>query len=558
MPNVFISYRRRDTSGYAAWIYERLAKACGAHRIFIDVDSLPLGVDFGDRLELALAGAEIALILIGPRWLDATDEDGRRRLEDPNDFVRVEVAAALRSKCRVVPVLVDGAGMPKEDHLPTELLALTRRQALMFQQHGGINQLLAGVNRVMREVEEQARPDTSAEQDHRAVAGRAGEQPAGHAAEQTVRADREHTTHLPRSRLPSVKIFIDAGRGGSTDLAGSLADRFARHFGAENVFLDVRHPAGGLAWLGTNAYGNTRAAFIALLGPRWLSRAAVTRRAQSLASRDDNVDAELEFALRTGMFVLPVFVDGAEMEMEDLDRLPRSQRRLMRRLMERQAFVVRSESFDDDVERLLATLPDVLERRAQAANAPHPTSELQSPETTRAQKRQSAPPSTVPAAHYDAVVDSLIDGTLVGILGSGINSIGREGPWLPGRGMPPNNPELATALADRFNLPAHPPHLAAIAQQVHDVHGPAQLCRAVTDMLRTAVAPTSIHALFASLPARLEARSLPPPHLLLLTTSYDTALEQAFDDFNQPYDILLYLHGQWCSQRPLCLLTVRR
>src|SRR5579862_3057908 len=134
MPQVFISYRRSDTtSGYASWIYERLAARFGGDHVFMDVDSLPLGVDFVEHLNRALANTDVALVLIGPGWLDAADEDGNRRLDDPDDFVRIEVATALRTSGRVIPVLVDGAQMPKAELMPEDLRPLARRQALIAQ-----------------------------------------------------------------------------------------------------------------------------------------------------------------------------------------------------------------------------------------------------------------------------------------------------------------------------------------------------------------------------------------------------------------------------------------
>jgi len=134
MANVFISYRRTDTtSGYASWLYDCLANEYGTDRVFMDVDSLPIGVDFVEQIELAVAGTDIALVLIGPGWLQAADGTGSRRLDDPEDFVRVEVSAALRSSSLVIPVLVDGAQMPKRDQLPKDLQPLTRRQALIFE-----------------------------------------------------------------------------------------------------------------------------------------------------------------------------------------------------------------------------------------------------------------------------------------------------------------------------------------------------------------------------------------------------------------------------------------
>ncbi len=148
MTNVFISYRRSDTtSGYASWIYDRLAQKHGAEHVFMDLDSLPLGVDFVEHLEKALEMSDVALILIGPAWLGATLASGRRRLDDPGDFVRLEVAAALRASTRVIPVLIDGAQLPEPEELPEELRPLTRRQSLTFQRQGGaaINNLLATI-----------------------------------------------------------------------------------------------------------------------------------------------------------------------------------------------------------------------------------------------------------------------------------------------------------------------------------------------------------------------------------------------------------------------------
>jgi hypothetical protein len=133
MPNVFISYRRSDTTaGYASWIYERLEAAFGAGHVFMDVDSLPLGIDFVEHLERALSTTDVALVLIGPGWLEAADETGARRLDDPDDFVRIEVAAALRASLRVIPVLVDGAQMPKSRPLWEDADSVSDRAGRMF------------------------------------------------------------------------------------------------------------------------------------------------------------------------------------------------------------------------------------------------------------------------------------------------------------------------------------------------------------------------------------------------------------------------------------------
>ena len=171
MANVFISYRRSDSTwGYASWIHDRLADRFGPDHIFMDVDSVPLGADFVDHIDRAMADADIALILIGPRWVGATDEAGERRLDDPEDFVRIEITAALRSKSSVIPVLVDGAQMPTRKELPDELWPLTRRQALIFQRHGNaaIQELLAAVERVEREREARLAAERKREADEQA------------------------------------------------------------------------------------------------------------------------------------------------------------------------------------------------------------------------------------------------------------------------------------------------------------------------------------------------------------------------------------------------------
>ena len=105
-------------------------KAQFAHnQIFRDIETIEPGVDFVEAIERALGSCVVLLAVIGPRWLSATDKSGRRRLDDPNDYTRIEIAAALQRKVRVIPVLVDGAAMPDAEELPDDLQTLARRQA---------------------------------------------------------------------------------------------------------------------------------------------------------------------------------------------------------------------------------------------------------------------------------------------------------------------------------------------------------------------------------------------------------------------------------------------
>ena len=127
---IFISYRREETAYPAGWLYDRLADRYGGGQVFKDVDSIQLGDDFVEVVTRAVGSCDVLLALIGDQWLAITDEHGRRRLDDPDDFVRLEIEAALTRNVRVIPILVDGARMPHAEELPASLVKLVRRQAL--------------------------------------------------------------------------------------------------------------------------------------------------------------------------------------------------------------------------------------------------------------------------------------------------------------------------------------------------------------------------------------------------------------------------------------------
>jgi TIR domain/PAN domain len=127
---IFINYRRDDSIGTAGRLHDRLAQTFGRKNLFMDVDHIPAGVDFIEYLNSQVAACDVFLAIIGPNWLDAKDDDGRRRFDNPDDFVTIEIAAALARSIRVIPVLVDGARAPKADKLPDSVKALVRRNAV--------------------------------------------------------------------------------------------------------------------------------------------------------------------------------------------------------------------------------------------------------------------------------------------------------------------------------------------------------------------------------------------------------------------------------------------
>jgi ABC-type amino acid transport substrate-binding protein len=127
---IFISYRRNDTDFPAGWLYERLAERFGADQVFKDVDSIELGDDFVEAINRAVGSCNVLLAIIGDQWVTITDKHGQRRLDKPDDFVRLEVEAALARDVRLIPILVEGAPMPAAEELPASMAALSRRQAL--------------------------------------------------------------------------------------------------------------------------------------------------------------------------------------------------------------------------------------------------------------------------------------------------------------------------------------------------------------------------------------------------------------------------------------------
>ena len=126
---VFISYRRQEASWLAAWLHDRLVAQFGEARVFLDIDWIKPGVDFMQVIDEAIARSRVLLVIIGPQWL-AAGGDGRRRLDRPDDPVRVELDTAFRRGLRVIPLLLDGANMPPAGDLPDALAGLAGLNAL--------------------------------------------------------------------------------------------------------------------------------------------------------------------------------------------------------------------------------------------------------------------------------------------------------------------------------------------------------------------------------------------------------------------------------------------
>jgi hypothetical protein len=127
---IFISYRREEGQWSARSLHDRLCRDFDPKQIFMDIDAIALGEDFVKAIETTVERCDVLIAVIGNNWLSSKDDHGDRRLDNPEDFVRMEIGTALRRDIRVIPVLVDGALMPRSADLSEDLKSLVRRNAL--------------------------------------------------------------------------------------------------------------------------------------------------------------------------------------------------------------------------------------------------------------------------------------------------------------------------------------------------------------------------------------------------------------------------------------------
>jgi hypothetical protein len=162
---IFINYRRGDDPGFAQALFGRLEQAFPPERLFMDVDNIPPGVDFVHFLDQQVAECDVLLVVIGKHWIDARDSANARRLDNPDDFVRLEIESALKQGKRVIPVLVHEARMPRPDELPEGLIPLARRNAVRLTHErfrADAQGLIKALQQTLEEVEAQRRAQAEA------------------------------------------------------------------------------------------------------------------------------------------------------------------------------------------------------------------------------------------------------------------------------------------------------------------------------------------------------------------------------------------------------------
>ena len=202
---IFISYRHHEDGMAAGWLVERLAGHFGKDQIFKDVDSIEPGDDFVKVIADAVGRCDVLLALIGREWLTITGDDGRRRLDNPQDFVRLEIEAGLKRDIRLIPVLIEGTPMPPVDQVPPSLAALVNRQALHFSAAHAepeFDRLIKALDRTLAEVRSEVPAEAAATEPK----GATPTGPGGHGADTRRKNDpakatgsTTHTSAPPRT-----------------------------------------------------------------------------------------------------------------------------------------------------------------------------------------------------------------------------------------------------------------------------------------------------------------------------------------------------------------------
>jgi len=176
--NIFINYRRDDDAGFTQALYSRLEQAFPSESLFMDVDNIAPGLDFVQVLNDEVARCDVVIAVIGKNWLSVTDETGGRRLDNPEDFVRIEIESALAQKKRVIPVLVNDARMPRSTELPETMRAFARCNAARLTHERfradmaglikSLEQILAEVGAARQAEDEAARSEAKAKEKEQA------------------------------------------------------------------------------------------------------------------------------------------------------------------------------------------------------------------------------------------------------------------------------------------------------------------------------------------------------------------------------------------------------
>jgi hypothetical protein len=318
----------------------------------------------------------------------------------------------------------------------------------------------------------------------------------------------------------SLKVFINYRHEDTQGTAWALYMKLQERFGAENVFFDNGTLRPGMRWFDEikSQLGHA-GVVVALIGRDWMP--SLTSHLQR--GDEDYVVKEIDLALRSGprVTLIPVLVDGAELP-EPRD-LPPSLRALPGSHAER----LRSTHLLSDIDHLIERLAEVRSAEPQEPAVLPPPREV----VPRPASRVAPAPDD---DHYQAVVGHA--GNLVVFLGSGANADDGAEPWSVGSGRLPDDRELARYLASHVGLTDTQLNLAEIAQYAGAIHGEMELFQWLTEVLRVDSEPGPVHRYLARLPEELGRRCQ-----MIVTPKYDAALEKAFMDAGEDFDVAVYM-----------------
>jgi len=355
---------------------------------------------------------------------------------------------------------------------------------------------------------------------------------------------------------PPLKVFISYRHAEMPGTAWALYLALKDRFGAENVFLDNSTLEGGMRWLDEiTSHVTSAGAFIALIGPNWT---------QSLTAHQQRGDVdwvakEIDLALRSRphVTVIPLLIDDATVP--DVSDLPPS----LRPLPGCQAERLHHDSLLDDMEHLADRLMAIRDRPVGAATAPRPPEPPPADDGPQTGATSGSGPPTVPVVeddHFQMVADEAA--YLVVFLGAGANADDHEGGWRQGE-MLPDDIDLANHLAAKVRLKAERPDLAQIAQYISEVRGEANVFRWAREILAVDCEPSPVHRYLAHFPKRLDELGFEKSYQMIVTPKYDAALERAFREEGEPFDVAIYmaqrgtpnsgrfLHLPWGQASPL-------
>ncbi|MDA0162868.1 SIR2 family protein [Solirubrobacter ginsenosidimutans] len=335
-----------------------------------------------------------------------------------------------------------------------------------------------------------------------------------------------HMTALPIEHDPPearLTAFVSYRRSDAAAHARLLADALRERFG--DVFFDVESLALGSRWADAIA-ANIAAADVLLvvMGERWVTLADdYGRREVRDPDEEDVLRREVEHALRAHKLIVPVLLDNATLDHSA--RWPRA----FRPVAERQSVRLRHESWPRDLDALLNTLPALVARH------PPPPPPPRRPPAPTLIGAQLSP-------HFAQLINALEGkGRLIPVLGSGPVEGEPDTPWQRGCGRMPQGGDLARELAERYSLGPGPFDLARVSQQIVSTLTPGDLHEALEEILESEdCVPAVVHRFLAGLPGLLRARGR-ERYQMILTASYDTALECAFDEAEEPYDVVVFI-----------------